>query len=300
MRSRATPANYRWIALLVCAAPAVVCRPGHPQQAFQPRAVDLLPTGLAIEKTPPTGWSHLIIKSHPRIRDEDLNRVNSTTARLSSAIFTAFCVNVANDGGSAAPYRLEKIAVGVGTRINGKDLIVSPDSQGKLGARLGMLGRQVLSRTYERQKDVAVLAQSPTSAIVDAPVVMRRRQHNRFVNFRYLLLVDSKTGGLDALLWLVDRNEAGEILGAVGDIECLPPNKIEDAALYVDDAQFTLGLPSDLAFGVMRLPQGKQRLAMPEDLRPLAGRARLDAAELAAVAMRLRSLLQSETTRTNE
>lgn len=263
-----------------------------------PTPIDLVEPGLVIGQSAPAEWSHLVVKSHPRIRDEDLSKVGGTTARLSSILFTAFLADVKSAAGGST-YRLERLAVGIGTNIDGKDTILSPDTQKKYGAKLGMLGRQVLSRTYERQKENVVMFRTPVSAIVDAPVVMRRRQHNRFVNFRYLLLVDSNSGRLDVLLWLVDRNEAGDVLGAVGDIEYLPPNKIVDATLAVDDSQFTFGVPSDLAFGVTSLPAGRQKIAMPEDLRAIAGQARLSDAEAKTLERRLRDLLRAETSRAN-
>lgn len=288
--------------LLAFAVQAVVVDRANSQPTgveVRARRVSLIPPGTAIDKSPPTNWSHLIVKSHPRICDADVAKAGDMTSKLSSIIFTAFVANVKLDPKNPKAYRIDRIAVGIGTNIDGTDVVISPDTQKKQGAKFGLLARQVVSRTYEHQHDNIIVARTDTAAVVDAPVVMRRGQRNRFITFRYLLLADPTTGSLDALLWLVDLDDRGETIGAVGDIECLPANKIVDAQLSVDDSQYTLGIPSDLAFGVMKLPTGKFQIAMPEDLRPLMGKARFTAEEMPALETRMRAILKSETPRKN-
>jgi hypothetical protein len=268
---------------------------GDPSRQFYgvtPRRVELIPPGTVIDKGPPAGWSHLIIKSHPRPVSGDMSRAAGNNYYLATFLFTGFLANVqADQTGGQLSYRLTRIAVGFGTRIQGRDTIISPDTQRRLGANLGFLARMVLDHAYEGQQGVIITALTPTLGIVDCPVAMLRGDVHRTVYMRYVLLVDPATGRLDTFMWLLDRDNEGRYVGPSSHIQWMPPNKIEDAVMHVDSNEYTLGMPSDIAFAIIRIPQGQKQIIFPDDLKTAAIQPRFTAEGLARMELRLRQIL---------
>src|SRR5262249_36919598 len=137
----------------------------------------------------------------------------------------------------------------------------------------GLLGGQVLAKVYDGQQNVRLAGFTRTMALVDTPMVMLRGNRHRPIVIRYALLVDANTGRLETLAWLLDRDDRGGYQGPSSPIELLPPNKISDAVLRVDTNEIILGVPSDNAFALVRLPEGQKQLAFPEDVKGVAAEA---------------------------
>jgi hypothetical protein len=252
----------------------------------------LIPPGTVIGREAPEGWSHLVIKTYPRPGAGDLDRVNDNTMRLASFIFTAFVADVRGQQVRGdTRYRLERIAIGLGTNINGRETIISPDTQKRLGANLGLLARTVFNKAYEMQREAAVVARSDTLGVVDTVATMLRDGKHRPVVFRYVLLVDPRNGRLDTLLWVIDRDGEGRYTGAVGPIQWLARTKIETVVLHVDGNEFTLGVPSENAFAAQRPPQGDKEIALPEELKSVAAQPRLSDEAARQLDARLRDCL---------
>ena len=174
--------------------------------------------------------------------------------------------------GTQVQYRLARLAVGVGTTIGGNDTICSPETRKRLGANLGLMERVVLDKAQEKLPDTQLVAYSKTMAVVDSPALMLRGGRHRQVVLRYALLVDPATGRLETFLWLIDQDESGNYAAApAGEIEWLPPSKLEDCILNVDAREFNaLGMPTETAFAITNIPQGKKKLAFPETLKATA------------------------------
>jgi hypothetical protein len=254
--------------------PSAPASPPVPQST-QPR-LELIRPGTVIEERAPVGWTHLILKSQPRLPDSERRKVGDTTAALATMVFMATTASVqAEDTDRGRQYRLARIGVGVGMNVGGRDMIVSPDSQRALGANLGLAERLVLSGIYDKQMEVRFVAVSRTGVVMDTPAFMPRGREHVPVVLRYVFLVDADTGRLDALVWRIDRDAGGRYQGVVGNIEWLPPNKMVDAVLQVDLNEFTLGVPSERAFAAVRVPQGQRQIAVPEPLQGIAGAPRL-------------------------
>jgi hypothetical protein len=259
---------------------------------LEPRAVDRVPAGTLVADVPPDGWTHLVVKSMPRVASGDVDALSDKTSWLASFLFSTILAEVAEDRALEGPPRfvLKRIAAGVGMRIGRRDVVITTDTQEKLGANLGLLARQVLSETEERLGDTRVVARSDTFALVDARVTMLRDEKHRKVVLRYALLVDPTTGGLAALLWPIDLDKDGKLLDAAGPIEVLPQNKREDCRLHVDKSEFTLGLPTEEAFAIENPPAGRVAVNMPETLLPEAVAPVLKADGFARLERSLRSL----------
>ncbi|MFN4258622.1 MAG: hypothetical protein ACK4RK_04945 [Gemmataceae bacterium] len=281
------------------AIPVSLTAASSPQQP-QPPPFDVTPRrlfgiepGTVIGTEPPKGWTHLILKSQPRIGAGDVHKASAIVRRMSSLMFTAVVANVKGEYVNGVPhYYLEKLGVGLGVKVQGQDMIVTPETQQQLGANLDFVARQVLAGGYERLSDVFSVAQSRSFALVDALNYLHVNGRNQPIVTRYAILVDPQTGRIQTLLWRVNRDYQNKYLGAVGPFEWLPPNKIEDCVLYVDGNEITLGIPSEYAFGMNQLPKGAKQIPIPERLQNLAGQPRFTPEQAAQLERELRVLIQ--------
>lgn len=257
------------------------------------RPADPIPPGTVIDRTPPDGWSHLVIKSHPRVRPGDEQNVPATarsmTVRMTRWMFTAFVADVRPETrGQETRHHLRAVALGLGTSVGGRDVVITPDTAASHGVKLDFFTTTILTKGYETQKLAVVVAQSPTFALVDTPVWYRCGEKNRLIRFRYGLLVDPATGRLDVLVWALDPE------GHCGDPAAvlLNPNQIDEAELIPVAGGFNrLGIATDSAFGVDRLPPHRVRLELPPELRAAATRTRYAPDDARALEAALRQLL---------
>jgi hypothetical protein len=249
---------------------------------------ETIPPGTVIDRSAPTGWSHLVIKSLPRVRPEHRGKVLPITARMATWMFTAFVADVRpEEHGGQTRYRLRAVALGLGTSSGGRDTVITPETAAAHGVELDWITRTILTKGYETQRLAVVVAHGPTFALVDTPVWFRCGEKNRLIRFRYALLVDAPTGRIDVLVWALDPDGA---CGESGTAVVLAPDTIDEAELVPDPAEFTAGIPSDAAFGVDRLPPHRARVLLPPDLRELAARTKFtpeDARMLEAALRRL-------------
>jgi hypothetical protein len=302
-----SPKTSRRLGCLVFASLPLLLMAPNPEQSRVPppaapatgksvpviRNVDLITPGTVIEKSAPKGWTHLVLKSKPSLPADQKRRVGEMTARLATMTFMSTVASVEPYGtGAERRYRLAKLGVGVGVNIDGKDVIVSPDTQRQLGANLGLLARQVLSGIYEKQKTIRLVAVGPTLAVMDTPAFMPRGKGHAPVILRYVFLVDARTGQLDTLVWRIDTDGRGGYDGTVGMIEWLPPAKMIDAVMQVDPDEFRLGIPSERAFAVRSIPAGQRQFSIPDGLRASAGAARLTSEQAGKLTQALRDMIR--------
>lgn len=262
------------LALRLCSGTAIAQQqfPFDPQASAQrtydtqPQRIDRVKPGTPITLQPPEGWSHLVIAAHPHPSDEARRSVNAQTAELAGMIVTTFVANVQRN--QAQQFYLDAVAMGLGVAIKGKYSVVSPDTQEKLGANLGLFARIVLSRFDDKQALCTVVARSETLAIIDTPAVMIRRGKHESVVFRYAVLVNPKSGRLETVVWEIDLDRNRYVASELTP-QWLPPNKFDDVNLAVDLNEFTLGIPSEIAFATPQLPQGRD-LKFSDGFRELA------------------------------
>jgi hypothetical protein len=265
---------------------------------------EALPAGAVVERGPPAGWSHLVIKSTPRVKPSEVSLVptplglgigRDRVVRQVSWMFTVFVADVVHERqGAHSRYRLRAIGLGLGANVNGKDTVLTPESLEQYGADSDFLTKRIRKETLEKgysiQKQTRVVLLGPSFALVDTPVTFRCGERNRLIRYRYGLLVDPPTGRLDVWCWRTgaEGGECADLSRAV----LLNPNTIDEAELLVDLKGFNeLNIPNELAFGVDALPPHRLEAALPPELSALAGKTRYTPEEAHALEAGLRTLL---------
>jgi len=232
-----------------------------------PREIPRIDPGTVVADRAPAGWTHLVIKSKPRIADGSRGDVSDLIARLATLVSSTILADVRADPRSqpAGQFRLARVAVGLATSVEGQDTIVSNDSYERVGAKFGFLESAVLSAAEEQLDKMRLLVRSPNVAVVQGEGVLLLDGKHHTVLVRYALLADPRNGALYALCWGLRPLEGGrlELIGST--VHWLPPAIVEDCQLHVDPEQFFLGVPSRTAFAMVRLPPGQKVLrATPE------------------------------------
>jgi hypothetical protein len=151
-----------------------------------------------------------------------------------------------------------------------------------------------LDRAARQLDQVYLMVHADSFAVIDVGVWLLLHGKHRPAVFRYALLVNRGTGGLEPLLWGVERNDQGENIGLVGDIQWLPRSKVQECLLHVDGKEIGfLGRPSETALAMVRVHQGQKQLPIPDDLKPLAMQDRFTQETAAALEKRLREVFRA-------
>jgi hypothetical protein len=252
-------------------------------------AADAIAPGTVIEPKNHPGWSDLVLKSQPRIRQDQVAKVNDLTARMAGWMITAFLADVQKADTPAGPrYKLRAVGLGLGSAVKGKDVVFTADTAEKVGADVGFVTRSILNKGYEVQQKAKVVLRGPTFWLVDTPVWFAVGGKHQLVRYRYGLLVDEATGKLDVLLWRVGSD--GTLGGNPPQAVWLNPEAVDKPNLVVDANEITIGIPSEAAFAVDRLPGAGAAVGIAADLRKLAGQAKFTAPEAASLEAGLRKI----------
>lgn len=272
-------------------------RPRPPEQASNVSAespvtydltakpADSLEPGTIVEKAAPKGWSHLVLKSLPRVRDDQKAGLPELTVEKASWMFTAFLANVTKDENGR--YRFDKAALGLGAKAKERDTILTAETGRKLGGDLGLFGGEILNKGYEVQKKAILVFSGPSMAMLDTPVWFRVADDNVLVRYRYAMVVDQLSGRMETLLWRLGTDGVGT---SFDDAVWLKPDSVDMPELVVDKKKVNrLGIPADDAFAVFKMPAGKVT-PIPVDLQKLAAQTRFTADEAYALDVGLRKL----------
>lgn len=282
--------------LLLCCLTDVACSEGKSGSGYDVtvRHLEQIPPGTVIASEAPRGWSNLIIKSYSRPGAGDKDQLSPTADRLTRLLFTAIVADVKTDKADSGGkrYKLAKVAVGLGTRVRSNDTVLTPETQKKLGADLGLLARVVLRTAQEKLGEIVVVARSNTLMIFDSPSLMLVEGKHKPVALRYAVLVEERTGRLNTLVWALGREEDGKYSGPLGAIQWLPPNLTGDCMLHVDGSEFSLGQPTEKAFAMTSPPRGQKEIKVGDDLRSLVNRPRFSSATAGELEGKLRQALQ--------
>lgn len=266
----------------------------------EPKSIDLIPPGTVIAQRAPLPWTHLIVKSQPRVTAGDIGQVPTSQVRLAGMYFMATLARVEKiESGEDTSFRLADLASGIGTRIGDRDIIVSPDTIESLGAHVGFIAKAVLGEMQAQQESVEIVLRNDVCEIYDTPIILRRNGRNQSLVFRYAVLVAPQDGNVETLGWLIDVDANRNYRGVASHLQWLAPNLVIDCKLYVDKSEYFLGIPSDDAFASLKIPAGRLQLSLTEEsLKTLLCKKRWTQQEATVVEQRLRDALRQAKTAT--
>jgi hypothetical protein len=225
-----------------------------------------LAPGTQVDRAVPPGWSHLVVKSIPRLASGDLHTLPGTASTTATLFRTVILADVRPIGeGSRRRYALHRVGLGLCTPVRGCDTVVTTNTLAMQGVELGVVARTVLDRAEQELHRGRLIARTPTFALFSAPCVIQSGATHRDVLIRYAMLVDPATGALHTLVWTVDPDPASRV--AAQTLVLLKPGVIFDCALDVVAQRLFGAVPVSWSFAMRTLPPGQTR-SLPADLQP--------------------------------
>ncbi len=235
-----------------------VATPASERMSFQPKPLPLIPPGTKFASGPPSGWSHLISFVNVTLTSGDAAAVSDTVRYYAEFFNLVMFANV--DRNAVGKHELDQVAIGFSMPINGKNTIVTSDTQGELGGELSLIGRGVLKSNVEALARVQQVARTSNSMLIDAPAVFLRAGEHREMIVRHYVWVFPKNGNVGTLVWLLDPSpkvapNPSRMKIADTTVVLLPPNLHEYRVMDVDADKFSIfGIPAKDAFATVSLP----------------------------------------------
>jgi hypothetical protein len=240
-------------------------------EAGRARRAKLVPIapGTVVGDQPPRTWSHLVIKSIPRLASGNLGTLPRSAFRTATLFRTVILADVGRSADDPARFVLRRVGIGLCVPDPPKgDVVVRSSRLEVLGVSLGMVERFVLRTAEAELAKGRLIAAGPTFALCRGPAMMQVGQVHREVEMSYAFLVNEHTGTLRVLAWPQEATKAAPPTPM--KLVELAPNLTFDCALNVK-AEWLLGsLPVSWSFAMESPPPGKPVPITPDLARFLA------------------------------
>src|SRR5436305_1999324 len=132
-----------------------------------------IPPGTHVGRMPPKGWSHLVVKSLPRLASGDLVTLPSSAASTATLFRTVIVADVGRLPHDPSSFGLRRIGVGLSVPDRrGSDVVVEPGRDAEVGVELGLTDRIVLRAAEDQLGRGGLAAATPTFALYRGPAAM--------------------------------------------------------------------------------------------------------------------------------
>jgi hypothetical protein len=257
--------------LLIAILPQKLNAQTEPPKPTNSISLSRIASGTVIKEGGPGPWNRVVLLSQPRIASGSVDSLSDSIRQSVSKFILTIVASVqpfqsvpANATVSPSvdqpnlQFRLAGVGIGYGVRV-GEDLkVIRSDDYQQQGVSLSFIQRQMLVENERQFESLKIVSSNATVAILDAPALIHLQGKHLDCTMRHLIWLDPSTGALATLVWLLEatRNRSMAIV-AERPAQWVDSRQIEDRAIHVDGAQFTLGIPSKRAFALDRLPAGR-------------------------------------------
>jgi hypothetical protein len=166
----------------------------------EPRLV-ILPAGLKLEGKPPEGWSHVVLKSIPRLASGDRGTLPAGASKTATLFRTAILADVQPVDQDEKDWVLARIGVGMCVPQQDHDIVVNSDRVDALGIRLSMVERMVLEAAEAELSEGRIIARTPTFALFRSPATLVVNGKHAKIALYYAFCVERTTGQLRVAVW---------------------------------------------------------------------------------------------------
>ncbi len=279
--------SFTWLTILILHCSAIV--------GAQEKTLPIVAAGTIVGNEEAANWNRVILLATPRIASGDITKlsesVRTAVSKLTLTMLATVKRELASDGTES--YRLEEVGVAYSTTINQNLTTISSDSVARLGANLDFYSRQMLSENEKQIANLKLVVRTTTLVIFDASAVMFRDGQHKDFDTRHLVWIDSKTGKLALVIWLLSVDQNGRTEVADKSLRVVTPGMKEDRKIHVDGRSFFFGIPSARAFALEDLPLGAD-IAWSSAAQSLAALATYASSELSEFAAALNQMLHGK------
>jgi hypothetical protein len=222
-----------------------------------------LQPGVLIGDKAPEGWSHLVVKSIPRLATGDRGSLPTSSLKTAAMFRTVILAHVQPVDVEEKEFELTQIGLGICVpKDDDHDQVVTGDSLEALGLKFTTVQRLVLDAAETELAEGRIIARTPTFALFRGPatVVVPGNDHLK-VNLYYAFCVDRTTGKLHVGLWkmLPDSKR----LRAPATMIRLGSKPVYDCQLDVKARRILGAVPYSWSFAVRTLPPGSSLRVPP-------------------------------------
>jgi hypothetical protein len=224
----------------------------------QPRLVQLT-AATRVGSTAPEGWTHLVMRSVPRLVSgdwRDLPRVANKTATLFRTVILADVQPLGLD----KEFILSRVGIAMCVPApdgKGDDMVVSSDRLQALGMKLSTIEQMVLEAAEAELAESRIIAFTSTFALLRSPVTLVVGGKHQKVDLYYAFCVDPTTGRLRVGVWSMWPGGEKTKQPPPPSVIELAPRTTFDCELDVQ-AKKVLGLvPFSWSFAIRKLPPGR-------------------------------------------
>jgi hypothetical protein len=232
----------------------------------QPRLVPLQP-GLRIEKKAPKGWTHLVIKSLPKLASGDRGTLPAGSAKTAALFRNVLLANVKPVDMSEKDFELTQVGLGIcvpNPQNDAEDIVVTADRLEALGLNhLTMVQRMVLDAAEAEMAEGRIIARTPTFALFRSPVTMvdAGGKHTKLY-LNYAFCVERTTGKLHVGVWpMRPSNEPQQVPLSIVK---LATDAVFQCELDVHAKRILGTVPYSWSFAMRALPPGQKMRVSPE------------------------------------
>jgi hypothetical protein len=217
-----------------------------------------LQAGMLIGDKPPEGWSHLVVKSIPRLATGDKGTLPSGSSKTATFFRTVILADVRPVDVDEREFELKQIGLGICVfKDEDHDMVVAADRLEALGLHLTTVQRLVLDATEAELGEGRIIARTPTFALFRAPatVVVPGNDHIK-VSLYYAFCVERTTGKLHVALWTMLPESKPQ--KAPASLVRLGSKPVFDCQLDVKARRILGTVPYSWSFALRTLPPGRK------------------------------------------
>ncbi|HKI21402.1 MAG TPA: hypothetical protein VKA15_26140 [Isosphaeraceae bacterium] len=229
----------------------------------QPKLVYLQP-GTRVTEKPPTGWSHLVVKSLPRLASGDRETLPASASKTATLFRTVILADVQPVDSDEKDFVLRQ--VGIGICVPGDedhDMVVSGNRLDALGLRFTTVQKLVLDAAEAELAEGRIIARTATFALFRTPTTQLLAGKHRRVDLYYAFCVERPTGRLRVAVWSMlpdsEPRQAPSLLVRLG------ANPVYHCDIDVRAKRILGTVPFSWSFAMKSLPPGRT-LRVPAQL----------------------------------
>jgi hypothetical protein len=224
-------------------------------RAEQVAVVQEIAPGVIVSDHLPRPWSHLVIRSVPRLTSGDLDSLPRSAFHTATLIRTVILADVGRSVDDPSVFALRRIGVALCLPDSSRgDVVVSSGRLQEAGMRLGLVEKVVLRSAESEVKKGGLIATGSAFALYRGPVILQVGQEHRRVELSYAFIVDPQTGSLRVLVWSEDPGQRSP--GVPDRLVELNPNLSYECRLNVKAERVLGAVPVSWSFAMEDLPPG--------------------------------------------
>lgn len=223
------------------------------------KSIVRIDAGTVLNAPNPTRWNRVILLAKPRIASGDIGQLSESIRQAASMFVLSIAATVDQDPlVQESKYRLAEVGMGYSLTINNQQTVVHSDNYQAYGAQLSFFQRQMLAENERQLGTIKAIARGNSLLMFDVPALMLVKDKHVDFTIRHLIWIDTKTGKLATMVWLLQADRAKQLsVVSTEAIRWMESSTVEDRAIHVDGAEFTLGIPSKRAFALEQMPPGR-------------------------------------------